>query len=335
MQITHYESVLTTAISAEQAARTDTEIEAASNALAAAAEQINEINEIAHDALRLKARTAVALYGGPLDLGHTLDMLLAAQVINALASTDQPEPVDHFRAFNFEGMDVRIQDRDGGYWFVLKDVCQALGINNSSMAASRLDDDEKGVSLTDTLGGEQKSTIINESGLYTLVLRSKDAVKEGTAAWRFRKWVTNEVLPTLRRTGNYATQAPAETTATNAEPIINTIIDRTGGIEVGALANLIGEVRKTSGRRVAGRLVNNLGLGIQSAPMDDLCDRVMQAVDAAGTSGLTMSELARMVQGVDAATRRAAVERLSNERRIVVIEQPGRGRPSELVRCVM
>jgi prophage antirepressor-like protein len=74
----------------------------------------------------------------------------------------------------------------------------------SQTAASRLDDDEKGVALTDTLGGMQEATIINESGFYTVVLRSRDATKPGTFAHTFRKWVTTEVIPTIRKTGKYA-----------------------------------------------------------------------------------------------------------------------------------
>lgn len=107
--------------------------------------------------------------------------------------------------FQFEGADVRLIDRDGEPWFVLADVCRVLEIANSRDAAARLDDDEKGVVTTDTLGGRQEATIINESGLYSLVLTSRKA-----AAKRFKKWVTSEVLPTLRRTGAYVIGPEAE-----------------------------------------------------------------------------------------------------------------------------
>lgn len=62
---------------------------------------------------------------------------------------------------------------EGEPWFVAADVCRALGLGNSSMAVSKLDEDEKGISLIDTLGGEQKLGIVNESGLYALVLSSR------------------------------------------------------------------------------------------------------------------------------------------------------------------
>lgn len=92
----------------------------------------------------------------------------------------------------------RIIDRDGQPWFVLSDVCAELEIANSRDAARRLDDDEKDVVTTDTLGGAQSMTIINESGLYSLILSSRKP-----EAKRFKKWVTAEVLPSIRRTGRY------------------------------------------------------------------------------------------------------------------------------------
>ncbi|PQJ95699.1 hypothetical protein CXB77_16695 [Chromatium okenii] len=92
---------------------------------------------------------------------------------------------------------------DNDPWFVATDVCTALGLTNSRMSIQSLDDDEKGVSPIYTLGGRQELSIINESGLYTLILRCRDAVKHGTIPHRFRKWVTNEVLPSIRKTGSY------------------------------------------------------------------------------------------------------------------------------------
>ncbi|WP_238901798.1 BRO-N domain-containing protein [Klebsiella pneumoniae] len=106
--------------------------------------------------------------------------------------------------FSFqEAHPVRVIMIDGNPWFVAKDVCDALRLTNSRVSLDALDDDEKGVSSTYTPGGNQKVSIISESGLYTLILRCRDAVKQGTTAWRFRKWVTNEVLPAIRKSGEY------------------------------------------------------------------------------------------------------------------------------------
>jgi prophage antirepressor-like protein len=100
--------------------------------------------------------------------------------------------------FAYGAKPVRVIDRDGQPWWVLKDVCDVLEINNSRMVADRLDDDEKGVSQTYTPGGSQEATIISESGLYSVILRS-----DKPEARKFRKWVTSEVLPSIRKTGGY------------------------------------------------------------------------------------------------------------------------------------
>ena len=91
-------------------------------------------------------------------------------------------------------------------WFVAKDVCEALEISNSRDALSRLDDDEKGVASTDTLGGVQEVSIVNEPGLYTLILGSRKP-----EAKAFKRWVTHDILPAIRKTGHYA--APGSMTA--------------------------------------------------------------------------------------------------------------------------
>ena len=105
-----------------------------------------------------------------------------------------------FELFNNENLgSVRTAlDQDDNIWFVAKDVCDVLGIVNNRDAMSRLDEDEKDVVNTDTLGGAQKANIINESGMYTLVLTSrKPQAKE------FKKWLTHEVIPTIRQHGGY------------------------------------------------------------------------------------------------------------------------------------
>lgn len=94
----------------------------------------------------------------------------------------------------FRTIDIR-----GEPWFVLADVCRVLEIGNPSQAASRLDDDEKGVITNDTPGGPQQMVVINESGLYSLILTSRKP-----EAKRFKKWVTSEVLPAIRKTGSYS-----------------------------------------------------------------------------------------------------------------------------------
>lgn len=94
---------------------------------------------------------------------------------------------------------VRTVSIDNEPWFVAADVCKALDLNNSRMATDRLDDDEKGVISTDTLGGKQNVTVINEPGLYSLVLGSRKP-----EAKAFKRWITHEVVPAIRKHGVYA-----------------------------------------------------------------------------------------------------------------------------------
>lgn len=100
--------------------------------------------------------------------------------------------------FIFEDQAVRVITHDGEPWFVLADVCGVLEHTNSRVVADRLEDDEKGVSNVYTPGGPQDMSIINESGLYNLIFTSRKP-----EAKRFRKWVTGEVLPVIRKTGRY------------------------------------------------------------------------------------------------------------------------------------
>lgn len=98
---------------------------------------------------------------------------------------------------------VRIFLQDNEPWFVAKDVCDCLDLSNSRKALSRLEDDEKGVTLSDTPGGKQEMATVNEYGLYSLVMSSrKPEAKE------FKRWVTHEVLPSIRKYGSYNMDIP-------------------------------------------------------------------------------------------------------------------------------
>lgn len=107
------------------------------------------------------------------------------------------------QVFGFEGREIRIVMRDGEPWFAARDVCDVLEISNHRDAVSRLDDDERdAVGLTDAIGRVQDGAIVNESGLYNLVLGSRKP-----EARAFKRWITHEVLPSIRRHGMYATEA--------------------------------------------------------------------------------------------------------------------------------
>ena len=107
--------------------------------------------------------------------------------------------MNQLKTFTFGTYAVRTVEHQGDLWWVLKDVCEVLEISNHKMTAQRLDGDEVSqTDLTDSLGRQQSTTIINESGLYSVILRS-----DKPQAKPFRKWVTSEVLPSIRKTGGY------------------------------------------------------------------------------------------------------------------------------------
>lgn len=132
--------------------------------------------------------------------------------------------------------EVRTTVRDGEPWFVAVDVCKALSIINHRDALGRLDEDEKGVALTDTLGGKQNLTIVNEPGLYTLVLGSRKP-----AAKAFKRWVTHEVLPALRKTGRYSIEDESDLPS----PVYET--KRTSVGEVASLLLQLKQIQKAQG----------------------------------------------------------------------------------------
>lgn len=108
--------------------------------------------------------------------------------------------MNNIQIFKYENNDVRTVEMNGEPWFVLKDVCAVLGMDTSQLkkVADRLEDDEKGRTQITTPGGVQETWVINESGLYNVILRS-----DKPAAKPFRKWVTSEVLPSIRKSGGY------------------------------------------------------------------------------------------------------------------------------------
>ena len=106
--------------------------------------------------------------------------------------------------FSFEGSQVRVLDQVGESWWVLTDVCKVLEIRNAPDAANRLDEDEKSTVVTTDSGNPNADrTIINESGLWSLVLTSRKP-----AAKRFKKWITADVIPSIRKTGSYTMTVP-------------------------------------------------------------------------------------------------------------------------------
>lgn len=109
--------------------------------------------------------------------------------------------------FNFNNATLRVlTDENGEPWFVAKDVCDVLELNNVSQALSRLDDDEKqNIILNDGISRNPNRAIVSESGLYSLILASRKP-----EACKFKRWITHEVLPQIRKTGGYIPASEAD-----------------------------------------------------------------------------------------------------------------------------
>ena len=121
------------------------------------------------------------------------------------------------QTFNFNAASLRtLTNENGDPWFVAKDVCDILGLNNVGQALTRLDDDEKSsITLNDGTPGTPNKAIVSESGLYSLTLASrKPEAKE------FQRWVTHEVLPSIRKHGAYMTQQTLDKALTSPDFLI-------------------------------------------------------------------------------------------------------------------
>lgn len=104
--------------------------------------------------------------------------------------------------FDFEGRSVRGIEWRGDAWVVAQDLCAILGIHRT--AVRKIEDEDKLVHLMHTPSGDQEMVLLNESGAYTLILRCREAMTPGTTAYKVRKWVCGEVLPSIRKTGKYS-----------------------------------------------------------------------------------------------------------------------------------
>ncbi|ECG1391288.1 TPA_asm: hypothetical protein GNB58_003656 [Salmonella enterica subsp. houtenae serovar 45:g,z51:-] len=213
--------------------------------------------------------------------------------------------------FNFESHNIRTVIIESEPWFVAVDVCNVLGIQNPSKALKALDDDERS---NFKLGRQGEANIINESGLYTLILRCRDAVKQGTLPWRFRKWVTNEVLPTIRKTGRYQKQPPSEPLNSNDMSNLKRLVWMMTGnmkFENAWNAGVWYALRSATGRPSP-----------QPFSVDDLpalgeeCRRIMKITSAVHSAVYAFEkEVIRKV-----VRKRGAIEPVLNEMRIKLLE---------------
>jgi len=138
--------------------------------------------------------------------------------------------MNEMQVFKYNSADVRTVIKDGEPWWVLKDVCEVFGDTNYRRSAATIDGDEKGVSQIDTPGGKQEMSIINEQGLYSLLFAMQPTKARGVTdeyienrekeLKAFRRWVTHEVLPSIRKHGAYMTPQTIDELILNPDSII-------------------------------------------------------------------------------------------------------------------
>ena len=129
--------------------------------------------------------------------------------------------MNDIQTFQYQDKPIRTIQKDGEPWWVLKDVCEVLELSTPARVSERLDGDEVSQThIIDSIGRQQETTIINESGLYNVILRS-----DKPQAKPFRKWVTSEVLPSIRKHGGYLTPEKVEEALLNPDTIIQLATD--------------------------------------------------------------------------------------------------------------
>ncbi len=173
--------------------------------------------------------------------------------------------------------EVRATEINGEPWFVLMDVCRVLEIGNTRNVTRRLDVDEKGVHEMDTLGGKQNLTVINESGLYTVILRS-----DKPQAKPFRKWVTSEVLPTIRKTGEYKAKPTDELRRKNVE-----IREENAKIRKAQLLYKIADKTDTDYKKVLHARITHLLTGEYLLPLPEVNERTYSATEIGERLGVS------------------------------------------------
>lgn len=183
--------------------------------------------------------------------------------------------MNSLQTFNNEDFgNIRTLMKDGDPWFVGKDIALALGYSDTAKAITRhIEDEDKGVDEMTTPGGKQKIVIINESGMYCLILSSKLP-----NAKKFKRWVTSEVLPAIRKTGEYALpQVQEQRDITRDDylraasivgscrnerlPIVIRLLE-SAGLEVPRIMELQGEVMEDSDRDTTGETARMINIAI-------------------------------------------------------------------------
>lgn len=186
--------------------------------------------------------------------------------------------------YQFEQNDVRMVQKGGEPWFVLSDLCKVLELSTPSRVSERLDRDEKGVSLIHTLGGAQKVTVVNESGMYAVILRS-----DKPQAKPFRKWITSEVLPSIRKTGKYEMKPSDDLKAKRVETA-----QANANVRKASLLLKIADSTKTQYKEVLQAHVTKLLTGEFLLPLPEVNELTYSAGEIAERLGTTACKIGHL-----------------------------------------
>lgn len=168
---------------------------------------------------------------------------------------------------SFEHHSIRVVLVEEQPWWIATDLCVVLGLHNTHRALSKLDDDQKGIQTLNTLGGEQRLSIVSESGMWTLVTRSNKP-----AAKRFMRWLTGDVLPQLRRTGTYT--MPGNAPAAPVDPL-HPLAD---GASLSTRIATVNTAMRLFGASAARSIWTSLGLPLPSLAALDLPQAELDAM---------------------------------------------------------
>ncbi len=189
--------------------------------------------------------------------------------------------MNEIAVFNYESQQVRSIVKSGEPWFVLSDVCRVLGLSNPSKVVQRLETDERS---NLKLGRQGLATIINESGLYAVILRS-----DKPQAKPFRKWVTSEVLPSIRQTGGYQIKPTDELRQKNI-----LIREQNAKIRTAQLLYKIADKTETDYKQVLHARITHLLTGEYLLPLPEVNERTYSAAEIGERLGVTAYRIGRL-----------------------------------------
>lgn len=217
------------------------------------------------------------------------DIALLARVLRPPAGSEEhgrrrAESMNELVVFDYNDKEVRTVQQNGEPWFVLKDVCQVLDLGSPHKVAERLDEDEKGRNQIPTPGGVQEMTIINESGLYAVILRS-----DKPEAKPFRKWITAEVLPSIRKTGRYEARPVSE-----VDRLLADAQERTARVSEGRFWTGLAEKYTGTWAQVLDAYATKAVAGEFVLPLPELAEKTYSAAEIGERLGVSGTQVGRL-----------------------------------------